>query len=96
MSMQFNKPKFDWEVKDWLSELEQFKQECSVLFDGPLSEMKDPQKADLVVNWIGCQCTMNFHWMGITLDKHKTVFDSLESILGQTATKLSAGSNFMG
>ena len=48
--MQFNKPKFDWEAKDHLSELEQFKQECSVLFQGPLSEMKDTQKAGLVVN----------------------------------------------
>ena len=45
MSMQFNKPRFNWEAKDRLSELEQFKQECSVLFDGPLSEMKDQQKA---------------------------------------------------
>ena len=53
MSMQFNKPNFDWETKDCLLELEQFKQECSVLFDGPLSEMNDQQKAGLVVNWIG-------------------------------------------
>ena len=44
--MQFNKPKFDWEARDHLSELEQFKQECSVLFDGPLSEMKDAQNLD--------------------------------------------------
>ena len=51
--MQFNKPRFDWEAKDCLSELEQFKQECLVLFDEPLSEMKDAQKAGLVVNWIG-------------------------------------------
>ena len=49
MAMQFNKPRFDWEAKDRLSELEQFKQECSVLFHGPLSEMKDAQKAGLVV-----------------------------------------------
>ena len=61
MSMQFNKPRFDWEVKDQLSELEQFKQECSVLFDGPLSEMKDQQKAELIINWIGRQCTMVLH-----------------------------------
>ena len=53
MAMQFNKPRFDWEAKDRLSELEQFKQECSVLFQGPLSEMKDTQKAGLIVNWIG-------------------------------------------
>ena len=61
-------------------ELEQFKQECSVLFQGPLSEMKDAQKAGLVINWIGRQCVMTLHSMGIELDKPKTVFDSLEKI----------------
>ena len=78
--MQFNKPRFDWEVKDYLSELEQFKQECSVLFQGPLSEMNDAQKAGLLVNWIGRQCVMTLHSMGIKLDRPKTVFDSLEKI----------------
>ena len=29
--------------KDRLSELEQFKQECTVLFQGPLFDMKVPQ-----------------------------------------------------
>ena len=80
MAMQFNKPRFDWEAKDRLSELEQFKQECSVLFHGPLSEMKDAQKAGLVVNWIGRKCVMTLHSMGIELDRPKTVFDSLERI----------------
>ena len=64
MAMQFNKPRFDWEAKDRLSKLEQFKQECSVLFQGPLSEMKDAQKAGLIVNWIGRQCIMTLHSMG--------------------------------
>ena len=80
MAMQFNKPQFDWEAKDHLSELEQFKQECSILFQGPLSEMKDAQKAGLIVNWIGCQCIMMLHSMGIVLDRPKTVFDNLEKI----------------
>ena len=80
MAMQFNKPNFDWEAKDHLSELEQFKQECSVLFQGPLSEMKDAQKAGLIVNWIGHQCIMTLHSMGIALDRPKTVFDNLEKI----------------
>ena len=78
--MQFDKLKFDWEAKDWLSELEQFKQECLVLFDGPLSEMKYQQKVGLIVNWIGRQCTMTLHSMGTTLDKPSAVFKTLESI----------------
>ena len=80
MAMQFNKPKFDWEARDWLSEMEQFKQECSVLFHGPPSEMKDAQKAGLIVNWIGHQCTMTLHSMEIQLDRPQTVFESLEKI----------------
>ena len=43
--------------------------------------MKDGQKAGLVVNWIGRQCTTTLHLMGITLDKPKTVFYSLGNIL---------------
>ena len=42
--------------------------------------MKDQQKAGLIINWIGRQCTMMLHSMGITLDKPGTVFESLESI----------------
>ena len=80
MLMQFIKPRFHWEAKDHLSELEQFKKECSVLFDGPLPEMKDQQKAGLIISWIGCQCTMMLHLMGATLDKPSTMFKTLESI----------------
>ena len=80
MAMQFNKPKFNWEAKDHLSELEQFKQECSVLFQGPLSKMKDSQKAGLIVNWIGRQCIMTLHSMGVEVKSPKTVFDNLEKI----------------
>ena len=78
--MQFNKPRLDWEAKDRLSELEKFKQECNVLFQGPLSDMKDPQKAGLIVNLIGRQCTMMLHSMNVSLDKPDTVFETLENI----------------
>ena len=52
--------------------------QCTV--PSPLSEMKDAQKAGLVINWIGRQCIMTLHSMGIEVDKPKTVFDSLENI----------------
>ena len=85
--MQFNKPRFDWEAKGRLSELEQFKQECNVLFQGPLSEMKDPQKAGLIVNWIGRQCTMTLHSINVNLDKPNTVFEMLENIFRPESNK---------
>ena len=97
MAMQFNKPKFDWEAKDHLSELEQFKQECSVLFQGPLSEMKDSQKVGLIINWIGRQCIMTLHSMAIELNSPKTVFNSLDKKLsGQKVIRLSAQFKFRG
>ena len=80
LGMQFSKPRFDWEAKDRLLELEQFKQECNVLFQGPLSEIKDPQKAGLIVNLIGRQCTVTLHSMSVEMDKPDTVFKTLENI----------------
>ena len=91
--MQFNKPRFDWEAKGRLSELEQFQQKCNVLFQGPLSEMKDPQKAGFIVNWIGRQCTMMLHGMNVSLDKPETVFETLKTYSGQRITRLSVDSN---
>ena len=87
--MQFNKPRFDWEVKDRMSEFEQFRQECTVLFQGHLSEMKDAQNAGLIVNWIGRQCTMTLHSMNITLEKPDTVFETLENIFRPESNQLS-------
>ena len=96
MAMQFNKPKFDWEVKDCPSELEQFKQECSVLFQGPLSEMKDAQKAGLIVNWIGRQCIMTLHSMGVEQDRPKTVFDNFEKIFRPESNQILSRFKFRG
>ena len=51
-----------------------------MLFQGPLSKMKDPQKAGLIVNWISRQCTMMLHSMNVDLDQPDTVFETLENI----------------
>ena len=48
--MQFNKPRFDWDVKDRLSELEQFRQECNVLFQGP--PIQDERSTE---GWVDCE-----------------------------------------
>ena len=49
--------------------------------------MKGPQRAGLIVNCIGRQCTMILHSMGITLDKPKTVFHALEGIFRPEANQ---------
>ena len=33
--LQLSKPVFDWSVSDKLTELEQFKADCEILFNGP-------------------------------------------------------------
>ena len=70
LGMQFNKPRFNWEVKDRPSKLEQFRQECTHFYsNAPLCHIKDAQKAGLIVNWTGRQCTMTLHSMSVKLDK---------------------------
>ena len=34
-----------------------FKADCKILFDGPLSNLKDKQCAGLIVNWLGREAT---------------------------------------
>ena len=55
--LQLVKPRFDWGSRDKLTEIEQFKVDCRILFDGPLSELKDKQRAGLIVNWLGTEAT---------------------------------------
>ena len=44
--------KFNWDAIDKLSELDHFKAECEVLFNGPLDESPPNRQAGLVVNWL--------------------------------------------
>ena len=38
-------------------EIEQFKADCRILFDGPLCDLKDKQQAGLIINWLGREAT---------------------------------------
>ena len=67
-----------------------------MLFQGPLSEMKDPQKAGLIVNWIGRQCTMTLHSMSVELDKPDTVFETLENIFRPNSNQTLSRFKFRG
>ena len=55
--LQLVKPSFDWGSRDKFTEIEQFKADCKILFDGPLCDLKDKQKAGLIVNWLGREAT---------------------------------------
>ena len=56
--LNYNKPNFNWDVLDKLSELDRFKSECEVFFDGPLDESPPNRQAGLVVNWLGSETSL--------------------------------------
>ena len=39
--LQFVKPSFEWGSRGKLTEIEQFKADCKILFDGQLCDLKD-------------------------------------------------------
>ena len=57
IGLQLVKPTFDWSSRDKLMEIEQFKADCKILFDGPLCGLKDKQRAELIVSWLGREVT---------------------------------------
>ena len=58
--------------------------------------MKDPQKAGLIVNWIGRQCTMTLHSMSVNLNKPDTVFEMLENIFRPESKQILSRFKFRG
>ena len=78
--LQFSRPAFDWDLRDKLTELGQFKADCHVLFSGPLCDLKDKQRAGLLINWLGRQATQILASAEITTDSPEEVFEALEKV----------------
>ena len=78
--LQFSKPIFDWESGDKLTELEQFKADCRILFDSPLSDLKEKQRARLLVNWLGREATQILNSVDAQIDNTNEVFEALEKV----------------
>ena len=93
--LQLSKPISEWESWDKLTELEQFKADCRILFDGPLSDLKDKQRGGLLVNWLGWQATQIFACVDVEINNTNEVFKALERILGQNQTKPWPGLSFI-
>ena len=74
------KPKFEWDCRDRLIELEHFKEDCRILFEGPLADMKDKPKAGLIINWLGREAAQVLKSMEVEADKPDEVFEALEKI----------------
>ena len=60
--LQLIKPRFDWDYREKVTEIEQFKADSKIIFDVPLSELKDKQCAGLIVNWLGREATQIPQW----------------------------------
>ena len=54
---QINRPKFNCNTKENLVELENFKTDVTILFDGLYHKMENYEKMSIVLNWLGRQAT---------------------------------------
>ena len=78
--LQFSRPVFDWDAKDKLTELSQFKADCNILFTGLLCDLKDKQRAGLLINWLGRQATQIIASVETSTDTPEDVFEALEKV----------------
>ena len=78
--LQLSKPVFDWGVSNKLTELEQFKADCEILFNGPLCDLKEKQRAGLIVNWLGREATQILTSVESNVDTSTEVFEALEKV----------------
>ena len=76
-SLNYYKPKFNWDSLDKLSALDRFKSECEVLFVGPLDESLAHRQAGLVVNWVGSEAGLTLRSLHPTYDHPDTIFYAL-------------------
>ena len=88
--LQLVKPTFDWGAKDKLTELEQFKADCHILFNGPLCDLKDKQHAGLLVNWLGREATQILASNDVEIDTPKEVFKLLERVFRPKSNQILA------
>ena len=79
-SLNYYKPKFNWDALDKLSELDRFKSECEVLFAGPLDESPANKQAGLVVNWLGSEASLTLRSLDLTYDHPDTIFNVLREV----------------
>ena len=93
--LQFSRPVFDWDAKDKLTELSQFKADCNILFTGPLCDLKDKQRAGLLINWLGRQATQIIASVETSTDTPEDVFEALEKVFRPESNQTLSRLNFV-
>ena len=77
--LNYYKPKFNWDAIGKLSELDHFKAECEVLFNGPLDESLPNRQAGLVVSWLGSKAGLTFRLLNLKYEPN-TIFGALRDM----------------
>ena len=72
-NFHINKSKFNWDSKEKLVQLENFKIDETILFDGPYQKLEGNEKTSLVLNWLGRQATQIMKSQGIASTKPRNV-----------------------
>ena len=84
--LNYYKPNFNWDAIDKLSELDHFKAECEVLFNGPLDESPPNRQAGLVVKQ-GSKAGLTLRSLNLTYDEPNTIFDALRDVFRPIANR---------
>ena len=53
---------------------------CKILFEGPLCDLKDKQRAGLIVNCLGREATQILNSVDAQIDNTQEVFETLEKV----------------
>ena len=75
---QINRPQFNWDTKEILVELENFKTDAIILFDGPYHKMENNETMSIVLNWLGRQAIQLIKSQDITPSTPQKIYDTLE------------------
>ena len=78
--LQLSKPSIDWGASDRLTELEQFRVDCNILFNGPLCDLKYKLRAGLLVEWLGREATQILTSVESDVNTLNKVFGALEKV----------------
>ena len=60
-----------------MTEIEQFKADYKILFDGPLCNLKNKQRAGLIINWLGREATQILASIDVEINNTHEVFRAL-------------------
>ena len=63
-----------------MTEHEQFKADYRIIFDGPLCDLKERQRAGLLVNWLGREATQILASVEVEISTQDEVFQALEKV----------------